>query len=152
MRSELIYWDSAAFLAYFQEEEGRVELCQGTLERAEAREILIVTSSLTLAECLWLRNNPPIPRDRADIVRRFFRRSFIRVRNVTRTVAEEAQVLVWDHGIRPKDAIHVATALEAKVPTIETFDEPLIGKSNIVGKPPLVIRTPVAPAQGRLFQ
>jgi predicted nucleic acid-binding protein len=26
---------------------------------------------------------------------------------------------VWDHGVKPKDAIHAATALEANIPIIE---------------------------------
>jgi hypothetical protein len=30
--TEIIYWDSDAFLGWLQEEAGKVELCQGTLE------------------------------------------------------------------------------------------------------------------------
>src|SRR5262245_11522475 len=104
MPIELIYWDSVTFLALFRQEAGRVDQCAGTLERAEADEVCIFTSALTIAECLWLRGNPKIPKNRADIVRRFFRRSFIRVRNVTRKTSELAQDLVWDSGIHPKDA------------------------------------------------
>ncbi|MBF0373093.1 MAG: type II toxin-antitoxin system VapC family toxin [Alphaproteobacteria bacterium] len=149
--TELVYWDSVCFLAYFQEEADRVGACQATLERAEAGDILIVTSTLTLAECLWLRNAPPIPKDRADIVRKFFRRSIIRLRNVTRFISEEAQTLVWDYGIKPKDAIHVATAIEAKIQTLETFDDGLISKSGKAGSPPLLIRKPLPSSQPRLF-
>jgi predicted nucleic acid-binding protein len=150
MAADLIYWDSAAFLAYFQEEEGRVDLCRGTLDRAQEGEFVIVTSTLTVAECLWLRNHPPIPKDRADIVRRFFRRSFIRIRNVTRNTSEAAQDLVWDHAVRPKDAIHVATALEASAQIIETFDDEFIAKSLTIGNPPLIIRKPLGASQGKL--
>jgi predicted nucleic acid-binding protein len=150
MSVELVYWDSAVFLAYFQEESGRVELCRGTLERAGTGDVCIITSTLTIAECLWLRNSPPVPKDRADTVRRFFRRSFLRVRNVTRRTAELAQDLVWDHQIRPKDAIHVATGLEARAVILETFDDLLIGKSGSIGEPPLIIRTPIGPEQSRL--
>lgn len=150
MKAELIYWDANAFLGWLQEEPERVDLCRATLERARAGDVLIVTSALTMAEVLWLRGAVPIPKDRADIVKRFFRRSTIRVRNVTRQVSESAQELVWDHGIKPKDAIHVATALEAGVVALETFDEPLIKKSETVGKPPVVIRKPLLPAQGSL--
>jgi predicted nucleic acid-binding protein len=150
MSVELIYWDAAVFLAYFQEESGRVELCRGTLERAGAGDVCIITSTLTIAECLWLRNSPPVPKDRADTVRRFFRRSFLRVRNVTRRTAELAQDLVWDHQIRPKDAIHVATVLEARAVILETFDDLLIGKSGLIGEPPLIIRAPIGPEQSRL--
>lgn len=150
MSADLIYWDSATFLAYFQQEEGRHQLCQGTLERAEAGEVGIITSALTIAECLWLRGTIPIPKNRAEILRRFFRKSYIRVRNVTRSTSELAQDVVWDHGIKPKDAIHVATAIEAKIGVIETFDEPFIGKSGTIGGQMIVIRKPIAPAQPRL--
>tara|TARA_A100001391_G_scaffold124365_1_gene84768 strand:+ start:193 stop:537 length:345 start_codon:yes stop_codon:yes gene_type:complete len=103
-----------------------------------------------MAEVLWLRGKVPVPKDRAEIVKRFFRRSTIRLRNVTRQVAESAQELVWDYGIKPKDAVHVATALEAGVSVLETFDKQLIGKSESVGKPPLLIRRPLPPKQGSL--
>ena len=150
MSVELIYWDSDAFLGWLQEEKGKVELCLGTIERAEAGEVIIVTSALTLAEVLWMRNAPKIPKDKAVILRKFFRRSYIRVRNVTRSVSELAQDLVWDKGIKPKDAIHVATALEARAPILETFDEGLIAKSRRAGTPPLEIRIPIAPRSPKL--
>lgn len=152
MSTEILYWDSDAFLGWFQEEPGKVELCEGTLERAKAGELVIVTSTLTITEVLWKRNSPPVTKDKATIVRRFFRRSYIRVRNVTRSVAESAQDLVWDKSIRPKDAIHVATALEANASVLETFDEFLIKLSGTVGgNPPLIIRKPIGLAQKRLF-
>jgi predicted nucleic acid-binding protein len=152
MPVEQIYWDSDAFLGWFQEESGKVELCEGTIDRAQSGEVLIVTSALTIAEVLWLRGGRQIPQDKADLVRKFFRRSYIRVRNVTRAVAENAQDLVWTHGIRPKDAIHVATALEAKVAALETFDGGLLSKSGTVGNPGLIMRRPIPPAQGILFK
>ena len=75
----------------------------------------------------------------------------MRLRNVTRVVSESAQELVWDHGVRPKDAIHVATALEAQVQALETFDDGLLKKSETIGVPPLLIRKPIAPAQRKLL-
>ena len=151
MPVELIYWASDAFLGWLQSEPGKAELCEGTLLRADAGEVLIVTSTLTIAEVLWMQNAPPIPKDKAEIVRRFFRRSSMRLRNVTRVVSESAQELVWDHGVKPKDAIHVATALEAKVQALETFDDGLLKKSGKIGAPPLLIRKPIAPAQRKLL-
>jgi predicted nucleic acid-binding protein len=148
--AEIIYWDSDAFLGWFQEEAGKVDLCQGTLERARSGDVVILTSTLTLAEVLWMRNAPRITQDKADLVRRFFRHSYIKLWTVTRTIAEEAQDLVWYHSIRPKDAIHVATALALKCAALETFDDALIGRSGLVGNPPIVIRKPIAAKQGRL--
>lgn len=151
MSAELIYWDSDAFLGWLQNELGKAEFCEGTIKRAEAGEVLIITSALTITEVLWMRGAPKVSRDKAQILRRFFRRSFIRVRNVTRTVAENAQEVVWDYNIRPKDALHVATALDVKALVLETFDEGLISKTGTVGDPPLLIRKPIAPPQGKLL-
>ena len=151
MAVEPIYWDSDAFLGWLQAEPGKTQLCAGTLRRADQGEVIIFTSALTIAEVLWMRGAPMIPQEKAEIVRKFFRRSYIRVRNVTRSISEGAQDLVWTHGIRPKDAIHVATALDARVAALETFDEQLLSKSGTVGNPPLLIRRPMPPDQGRLF-
>ena len=59
--------------------------------------------------------------------------------------------MVWTQGIRPKDAIHVATALDGHVNVLETFDDGLLAKTGTIGNPPLVIRKPMPPAQGTLF-
>lgn len=151
MSVELIYWDSDAFLGYFQNESDKAELCNGTIERAKQGEILIVTSTLTIAEVLWMRNAPKITADKAEIVRKFFRRSNLRLRNVTRRISENAQDLVWNHAIRPKDAIHVATALDGGIPILETFDTDLIKRTGSIGTPGLIIRAPIASKQGKLL-
>jgi predicted nucleic acid-binding protein len=148
MAVETIYWDSDCFLGWFQEEAGKVDLCAGTIERAEQGEVLIMTSALTIAEVLWLRGGPRIPEDKATIIRRFFRRSYVRIRNVTRAVAEDAQELVWRNSIRPKDAIHVATALGVRANALETFDEFLLSQSGVRG---LTIRKPIPPKQTKLL-
>lgn len=151
MTVELIYWDSDAFLGWLQAEKGKVELCQGTIERGEGGDVFIVTSALTLAEVLWLRGAPRIPKGKAETLGRFFRRSFIKVRPVTRSIAEAAQDVVWNHNIKPKDAIHVATALDAKIAILETFDENLLAKSGTVGNPVLTIRKPIPPRAPKML-
>jgi hypothetical protein len=88
--------------------------------------------------------------DKSTIIQNFFRRSFIRVVNVTRKVGEDAQILVWDHSVKPKDAIHVATAVFYKADAMETFDADLIKKDRKIGEPPLRIREPESSTQGDL--
>jgi hypothetical protein len=53
-----------------------------------------------------------------------------------------ARGLVWDHGIAPKDAIHVATALDARLVLMNTFDGGLLGHSEKIGSPRLTIERP----------
>jgi predicted nucleic acid-binding protein len=150
MSRENIYWDSDPFLGWLQEEDGKVDLCTATLERAEKGEILIVTSALTLAEVLYQKRQEVITADKKDRVLLLFKNEFIAVRNVTRRIAEDARELVWSHSIAPKDAIHVATAIFDKVPFLETFDAGLLVKTGLIGSPPLVIRRPQVPPQGAL--
>lgn len=150
MSIEKIYWDSDCFLAHFKADAGKVEKCDGVIQRASRGEVLIVTSAFTLAEVLWMKGGPRLPKDKAMLVQKFFRRSFIRVYNVTRKISESAQILVWENSIKPKDAIHVATALHLAADALETFDNDLIKKSGKVGNPLLLTREPLAAPQGRL--
>ena len=109
---------------------------------------MIITLALTIAEVLRLRGRTPLPKTVRQKVTDFFRNDYISVRNVTRRIAEGARDLVWDSGIKPKDAIHVATALDARLPLMNTFDEDLIKKSAQLGHPPLIIGKPQPPVQG----
>ena len=63
--------------------------------------------------------------------------------NLTRKIAEDSRDLVWHHGVMPKDAIHIMTALGSKLGLFNTFDKPLIKKSGLLGgNPGLVIQVP----------
>lgn len=143
------YWDSDAFIGLLAEESDKVEECRAVIRAAEEGKTLLITSALTLAEVLWLRGKPRIPPEDAETVQRFFEHEYIAVIDVDRTLAEEARKLVWSHGIAPKDAIHVATAIDAEVDRMETFDKELIKKSGQVGNPGLDIGRPNEP--GTLF-
>ena len=143
-----IYWDSNAFLAWLQNETEREAACRDTLDAAHRGDFLIVTSALTLTEVLWLRGSPRLTEEKAELLNRFFRRSSMRVVNLDRKVAQRSQRLVWESGIRPKDSIHVATALQYECPVLETFDGPLIAKGLDLEK--IEIREPQPAAQGTL--
>lgn len=138
-----VYWDSDCFLGWLLEDAGKTDSCEEVLIDDQDGRLQIVTSALTIAEVLALRFQPKIPVDRRTAVEGFFKNEFIIVRTVTRRTAENARELVWTHGIAPKDALHVATALEAKLPMLHTFDGGLLNKTEKVGGTPLLqIKTP----------
>lgn len=143
------YWDSDAFLGWLAEEEDKVEECRAVIRAAEEGKTILITSALTLTEVLWMRRRERIPAESAEKVQQFFQHEYIVVNDLDRRIAEDAQRLVWHHSIKPKDAVHVATALDAKVARMETFDGDLIKKSGEVGEPPLEIGRPNEP--GTLF-
>ncbi len=142
------YWDSGCFLGWLQEEPEKFRQCGEVLQLAELGRVEIVTSALTLAEVLMLRPRDALPRHRRARVEGLFAREHIHTMAVTRRIGEAARDLVWDKGIRPKDAIHVASALAAGAPVLNTFDERLIGKSGQVGGAPLIIEPPTVAQPG----
>lgn len=136
------YWDSDCFLGWLQAEPDKEADCEQVLQAASDGKIIIVTSALTIAEVLNLRGRPRLPADRREQTKAFFRNDYIVVRNVTRRMAEAAREYVWDHGIKPKDALHVATALDAGLSLLNTFDGDLIAKSGRIGSAFLTIERP----------
>ena len=113
------------------------------------RTVTLVTSALTIAEVLWLKGHPDkkITPQNAHKVEAFFRHSWIVIREVDRFIAEAARDLVWNKNVKPKDAIHLATALQHDVDydQFDTFDGDLIKLSGTVGDPPLTIGRPNLP-------
>ncbi len=142
MTADPRYWDADCFLGWLLAEADKEEQCRVVLDAAERGEVLIVTSALTIAEVLAIRGRPRIGDDLRALVEGFFRNEYIVVRNLTRRVAELARSMVWDHGIAPKDAVHVATALDAKLALMNTFDRELWGRTGKIGSPPLTIELP----------
>ncbi len=136
------YWDSDCFLGWLLAEKEKEDACREVLQAAEDGKVLIVTSALTIAEVLALRGKDKIPASEREKVEAFFRNEYIEVRNITRRISESARSYVWDYGVKPKDALHVATAIDSRVTLLNTFDKPLHKKSGKIGYPPLTIMRP----------
>lgn len=136
------YWDSDCFLGWLLAEPDKEEKCRVVLEAAEQGKLVIVSSALTIAEVLALRGRPRIGDDRRVLVEAFFRNEYLIIRNLTRRIAEVARGMVWDHGVAPKDAVHVATALDAGLILMNTFDQDLCKHTGRIGSPLLTIELP----------
>ncbi len=136
------YWDSDCFLGWLQGEKDKEEHCKEVLTAADDGKILIVTSALTIAEVLALKGRTKIPQSEKAKVETFFKSEYIVVRNITRRIAEAARSYVWDFGVEPKDALHVATAVDAGLTVFNTFDKGLIKKNGKIGNPALTISIP----------
>lgn len=137
------YWDSACCISFLRGDADRLEQCQSTLQAAEEGNIEIVISSLTIAEVLHVRgHDPQLPPGMRKEVRRFFQQSMFLIVNVDRRIAEHAQDIFYDHGVKPKDAIHVAAALFAVADRLDTFDVGLQKRSGLIGSPALIIGAP----------
>lgn len=148
------YWDSVTFLGWLSAEPDKVPDCKPVLEAAEAGDVTIITSALTIAEVLWLKGHDKISAVHAKKIESFFRHSWIVVREVDRFIAEDSRELIWNKNVKPKDAIHLATALRQDVTLdqFDTFDTSLIKLSGTLGDPPLTVGRPNLPAKLPLFE
>jgi predicted nucleic acid-binding protein len=121
-----VYWDSVVFIDLIEQTPGRIERIRPLVESAINDKLIIVTSAFTMAEVVKLKNLNLLDEDAERRVTEFFENQYLSIRNVDRFVAEAARPIVRKHGVKPPDAIHLATAILSKVAVLHTFDEPLL--------------------------
>jgi len=130
----IVYWDANAFLALINADKSPEEMLgvNGVWTAAEKGQTKIVTSTLTIAEVIHKKGAPKLDPSHRPQINSFFRQSFIVLRPVTRQIAEMARDIVWDTAVKPKDAIHVATAAFDKIVWLHTFDGGMIAATGMV--------------------
>ncbi|AFY69565.1 hypothetical protein Pse7367_1271 [Thalassoporum mexicanum PCC 7367] len=127
----LHYWDTCNFLTILKGDENGLQGCIDVLNEAEKGNLLIVTSSLTLASIIKIgsQKQPALPEsEESRKIELFFSHEYIVIRELERKTAELSRRIAWDFGIKAFDAIHVATAIKSKVNYFETLDEGIIAK------------------------
>lgn len=151
--SDIVYFDSCVFLAWLREEQGRVDIVASLFQEAKDGKLKILTSTLAIAEVLNINGlKSPIPKENREMVKGLFANEWIFPENVTRRVSEVAQELVWEYGIDPKDAIHIATAILHGVGTVYSYDDPLLKKGFVkTTYGSIVVAIPTPPPQGVLI-
>jgi hypothetical protein len=144
MGLKTVYWDANVFHALFGKEAGRVEMCLRIEKAAKNGEVEIYTSTATFVECVWIKGQPDkLSKEHETVIQRYFMHKYIRAINCDRQIAEAARNLIWQFPhLRPKDAIHVASAIAQQVEVLHTYDEDLLKLSGQIGKPPLKICHP----------
>lgn len=115
-----LYWDSCNFISLISEDEvQRADICQRILEDAESGTVEIITSALTIAEVIKPKGSPTFTDEKEQKISEFFLHEYILIYDVTREIAESARKLSRQYGLKPRDAIHLATAL--KTEGVEVF-------------------------------
>lgn len=142
-----------SIIGWLADEADKVPKLKPVIEAAQEKDsnIKIVVSALALAEVLWLKNAPRLGKEKGRKIKDFFKHEYVVVVDVDTRTAELARELVWDYGVRPKDAIHVATAILRKAEQLDTFDDELIKLSGKIGNPGLVIGHPNIHEQMKLW-
>ncbi len=145
MSLQRVYWDANVFHALFGSEPGRMEHCLRIEKEARKNLIIIYTSTTTFVECVWIKGLPnKLAPEHEIVIKRYFMHKFIQPITCDRTIAESARSLIWQHPhLKPKDAIHVASAISQQVDLMHSYDNAdLVKLSGKIGNPPLKICHP----------
>lgn len=129
-----LYWDACAWISYINQEmpgsgktftDPRYDMCRETLKSAASGEIEIVTSAFTLAEVCKRMPDPSAP---VINLPAFFDQPYILLVPVDKAIGLRAQnlQLAGLYGIKPPDAVHLASALVHSIPVLHTFDGDLL--------------------------
>jgi len=126
-----VYWDACTWIALIQREKiliggsDRDTLCRAVIAEAKKNRIEILTSTLSLVEVC---KDPKIRTSEEDQIGAYFENDYILLMNLDRLVGEHArQLITAGHvGLKPPDAVHVASAVLGQVSELHTFDEKLL--------------------------
>lgn len=130
-----VYWDACAWIAYINQEkrvplgdgsvENRFAMCREILRGAERGELEIATSTFTLAEVC---KSPDIMDSPLDNLPSFFEKSYILTVALDLAIARRAQSIQTSglFGLKPPDAVHLASAQRASARELHTFDKRIL--------------------------
>ncbi len=145
------YWDSSCFLALINEEEG-ADACERVLNEARQANTEIFVSPMVQVEVVRPRgSSTPLPLHHRQTIKSFFENDYLKWRMIDRKVADDAQQLCWEHGLHPRDAIHLAVALDLQCHYLETFDKDLLKLDQKVPSTTLRISRPGSLGQQSLW-
>lgn len=131
-----IYWDSCVWLAIILEEravskgegqpdENRFAMCQSIIEGAERGIYEIIVSAFTLAEVCKSRKAKS---ENSPKLQLFLDHEYIIVIPVDKDIGLKAQTLQTSglFGLKPADAVHIASAQRANVGELHSFDTDML--------------------------
>ena len=125
---KIICWETSCFIARFNGESGRVEVCNAILEAAKRNEVTLYTSFITM--CEWAKIKGEYASEAEDQIVEFLRNSYIHLVVIDFNVSRITRDLVRRYKLDVRDAIHLATAIKMKADVLHTYDADDLLKLN----------------------
>ena len=124
-------WCSCTIIDYLAGKP-RAKSCELIVNQAERKETEIVVSILAEAEVVKLDGELDL--DSEGQIREFFGRDYVIRTALDLPIVEQSRDLVRRFlGLKPLDAVHIATALHHSIPILETYDEKMIEVGERLG-------------------
>lgn len=149
---EIIAWDSCIIIDAIQKHPEKYPDIQQMIIKAEAGELSIVISSISLAEVRYCKelNAQGVTQNNQDkLISRWFDNSYVikRVADVGICGLAASLGRQYPDNLTPLDSIILSTAIDRKAKTLVTYDDNngrggLLALDGQVGNPPLRIKRP----------
>ena len=124
-------WDTSVIIDYLEGTERAREHVPFIISEVERGETRILVSAY--AEVEVVRLDSALTDTEEDMIREFFRRSYVyrcqldsRTAEIARHIARLSSRDDKVRTVKPKDAVHVATAIRWNIPIFEAFDDDLM--------------------------
>ena len=145
-------WDSSVVIGYLAGDQRLYPACAQIIQQAERNETEILVSQMAVVETAYLKGQSDADSER--LIREFFSREYVIPVNVDGPVSAIAQGLIRKYrsnpGIKPPDAVHLATAILWQIPVVETADGPLRRFNRLEGSPLVSVRFPLYDGRQRI--
>ena len=135
-----VYWDACVFLSFIEQHPDRIQAIRAWLEKAEKGKVVVVTSTLSIVEVSFAKQEKDqsalIPEEEAKINNLWTPESPVTLAEFHTSIALEARRLMRDAmasgiGLKPADAIHLATCRSLQIDEFHTYDGKLGGAAGI---------------------
>jgi predicted nucleic acid-binding protein len=128
------YLDSSVYIAAIQNEENRVIATRQVLDAAEKKQIQIVASTFVVAEVIKMRGETvALSTDKESEIDEILMSDRILWVELDLSLAQNARKLARIHGLKPGDAIHLASAIRGKADVLFRYDNRFDAKDEIAG-------------------
>ena len=118
--------NASCFLTLLNDEAGADD-CEYVLNQARQSRTVIYVSPIVQIEVVRPKGySSPVPMEARERIQAFFENDFIKWRMIDRKIANDAQKLCWDYGLHPRDASHLAVAMDLQCDPLETYDRDLL--------------------------
>jgi predicted nucleic acid-binding protein len=117
------YLDSSVYIAAIRQEADRVSTAERILHDARAGQIQLVASTFVITEVYKGRDSPPLTPQQEQTIDDYFQHEFITWVELDMLVARDARRLARQHGLKPPDAVHLASAIKGGADQLLRWDD-----------------------------
>lgn len=114
-----VYLDSCVLIDVIGKVAPHAEHTQPIIEDAQSDAVVILASVMCVTEVGASKAKTTVTQDKIDD---FFRQTYFEFRSVTQGIARSARSIAFNHNVKPIDAIHLATCIDAGVRWFLTRD------------------------------